>query len=178
MATINTEAIWFRIIVVIVVGFFLALFIANAVFFDRIRKQPFSCTVTQSEADGMFWLNVIWAIIAAVFFVWSIVRLFWTEPPGDVAVDRAKRYAARQTAAAKQQLQRTDVGFGPLPQAQYVTQQPVQYVSSQPIPVRTELVQPPPLSQNLQRRIINTVADPKSLAPAIAATQGIRAAGT
>ena len=174
MATINTEAIWFRIISVIIIGLFLILFIANAVFFDRIRKQPFSCTVTKSEADWMFWLNVIWAIIAAIFFVWAIVRLFWRETARDEAAEKVKQYVTEKTAKAKLAAQRTDVGFGAT-EPQYV---PVQYVYSEPMGVSGESftsrqVPPPQMSKPLKRQIIRTVASPTAFAPAVAATQRV-----
>ena len=178
MATINTEAIWFRIISVILVGLFLALFIANAVFFDRIRNNPFSCTVTKTEADWMFWLNVIWAIIAAIFFVWAIIRLFWRESARDEAVAKAKQYAVTKRDAAARQLQRTDVGFERVPVGASNRQVPVTYVSSGPGSsdygsFTSRQVPPPAMTKNLNRQIVRTVASPSAGPAVVAAGQGI-----
>lgn len=112
---INTEAIWFRIISVLVVGFFLALFIANAIYWDRIVKNTCNA-ITKGEAQTLFWFNVIWAVIASIFFLWAIIRLFFHSSARTEAATKVKHYVVAKSKkaqiAAKTQLARTDVGIG------------------------------------------------------------------
>ena len=164
MATIDTEAIWFRIISVLLIGFFLGLFIANAVYFDRIVREPFSCTVTKTEAQTLFWFNVIWAVIAAILFIWAIVRLFWHESKRTEAKQKVKHYVTTKTAEAKVAAQRTDIGFGRSPQPVMVTRGnggPVGATFTQ------RQVPPPPQTAALQRQVFETVASPTTFAPAM-----------
>lgn len=170
MAVIDTEALWFRIISVLVIGFFLGLFIANAVYFDRIVREPFSCTITKGEAQTLFWFNVIWAVIAAIFFVWAVVRLFWHASAREEAGKNVKHYVVAKTAKAKKiakkKLKSTDFGFGrPVVPGVTVTRQSV------PVPVTgsfsSRQVTPPIQSAALQHQVFQTVASPTSFAPAI-----------
>lgn len=112
---INTESVWFRIISILVVGFFLGLFIANAVYWDRVYTKTCSA-VTKDEAKTLFWFNVIWAVIAAIFFVWAIVRLFFHSTARAETTTKVKRYVVKKGNVAKvavqQQLTRSDIGFG------------------------------------------------------------------
>ena len=132
---INTESIWFRVISLIVVGLFLALFIWNAVYWARVSRlienrvfrtgatlgvvrttTPVEETITEGEVNTLFWLNVIWAIIAAIFFIWALIRLFFHAEARAEATTKVKHYvvakAGSAKAAATRQVTRTDIGFG------------------------------------------------------------------
>ena len=51
-----------------------ALAIANAVFFDRARRN---CdTISTGTAELMFWLNVILAVVFGILFFWTIAHYF------------------------------------------------------------------------------------------------------
>lgn len=170
MAVIDTEALWFRIISVLVVGFFLGLFIANAVYFDRIVREPFSCTVTKSEAQWLFWLNVIWAVIAAIFFVWAVVRLFWHASARAEAATKVKHYVVTKADEAKaevaSQFKRTDVGFGRTASGPKVgiTRQPVNV--GMPGSFSSRQVTPPKQTEQLRTRVFDVMASPTTFAPA------------
>jgi hypothetical protein len=178
MAVVDTEALWFRIISVLVVGFFLGLFIANAVYFDRIVREPFSCTVTKSEAQWLFWFNVIWAVIAAIFFVWAVVRLFWHASAREEAASKVKHYvvakAAKAKTAAGAQLERTDVGFG------RTTTTPRIDIGRRSVDVRPtgsfseKQVTPQPASEALTSHMVRTMGSPTTFAPAFQAASGFR----
>lgn len=74
VATETTESRWFKLVVVLASGLATAFFITNAVYYDRIRKGSCSALTTR-EADTMYWLNVILAIISVFVFLWGIYRL-------------------------------------------------------------------------------------------------------
>lgn len=111
---LNPEALWFRSIAVIVMLIFVIVFIANTVYFDRARKG--SCAaLSVSEANTMFWLNLILSIIAVIMFIWSFIRLFFHPAARQEAVARAKLAARDAAVAAKARasvfLQQTDIGY-------------------------------------------------------------------
>jgi len=59
----------------LVTGVGLAITIANAVFFDKSRKN---CKAySKTTADIMFWLNIILAIIFGLLFFWTVIRFFF-----------------------------------------------------------------------------------------------------
>ena len=169
MATIDTEAIWFRIISVLLIGFFLGLFIANAVYFDRIVREPFSCTVTKTEAQTLFWFNVVWAVIAAILFVWAIIRLFWHESKRTEAAQKVKHYVVAKSTAAKEavatQAVRSDIGFG-----RPSTQVPVVQGGVQPVSqsFSARQIPPPKQSDALKSAVYEAVASPTRYVPAVA----------
>ena len=71
---INPESLWFRVVTFILTGFFAALFITNAIYFDRIIRGSCS-TVNLTELTTLYWLNVILAIITILLFIWTFFRL-------------------------------------------------------------------------------------------------------
>jgi hypothetical protein len=76
----TTEDLWFRIIIIIALIAFLVLFIANAVYYNKLRNG--NCTaVTNSEANLMFWLNLIWCVVVGIMLIWAIVRIFIRPKP-------------------------------------------------------------------------------------------------
>ena len=74
VAAETTESRWFKFVVVLASGLATAFFIANAVYYDKIRKGSCSA-VTTKEADTMYYINVILAIISVFVFIWGIYRL-------------------------------------------------------------------------------------------------------
>jgi hypothetical protein len=178
MAVVDTEALWFRIISVLVVGFFLGLFIANAVYFDRIVREPFSCTVTKSEAQWLFWFNVIWAVIAAIFFVWAVVRLFWHASAREEAASKVKHYvvakAAKAKAAAGAQFERTDVGFGRTTAVPRVVINRQDKYGPRPGSFSAMQVPPPVQTEAIRQQVYDVMSSPRSFAPALQTASGVR----
>jgi len=72
----TTETRWFKIIVFIFSAIVVGLFIANVVYFNRIRTGG---TVTTGEATSMLWLSVIFLIIGILVFLWSIWSLVFSK---------------------------------------------------------------------------------------------------
>lgn len=73
----STEAVWFKIIVLIVSAVFVGFSIANIVYFNRIRKG--NCEeVSEGEATTLLWLNIVMVIIAGIIFIWSLWRLIFS----------------------------------------------------------------------------------------------------
>jgi hypothetical protein len=84
----TTEDLWFRIIIIIALIAFLVLFIANAVYYNKLKNG--NCTaVSNSQANMMFWLNLIWAIIVGIVLIWAIVRIFIRPKPSANAAARS-----------------------------------------------------------------------------------------
>lgn len=71
----TTESRWFKIVVFLASGFFFGFFVANAVYYDRIRRGA-SCSISRNEATTMFWINVVLAIVAIIIFFFSLYKLF------------------------------------------------------------------------------------------------------
>lgn len=74
--TDTTETRWFKIIVFIFSAISVGLFIANVVYFNRIRTGG---TVTTGEATSMLWLSVIFLVIAIIVFLWTIWSLVFSK---------------------------------------------------------------------------------------------------
>jgi len=107
----------FLIVTAIVLAFVTAIFITNTVYYDKINKNKgCSGAVTESEANILFWLNLILAVISGIFFLAAVVLAFiqfeepkWTEKyigrisytPGTVSyASLARKGAARVQARA------------------------------------------------------------------------------
>ena len=73
---LNPEDLWWRVLILIVLGFLLIIFIVNAIYFGRLRSRVCNA-VTVGESNALFWINIVWAILTGVFFVWSFIRLFF-----------------------------------------------------------------------------------------------------
>lgn len=87
MEYVATESRAFKIVVFIFTGFVLGVTIANVVYFNRLRDSNNALVVnnnnnqaiTTGEANVMFWVNMILAIIAGIIFLWSIYRLAFSQ---------------------------------------------------------------------------------------------------
>jgi len=88
----KTETRWFKIVTMIIAGFFVGFSIANVIYFNRIRTE--SCmAVTRGEATTMLWVNIALLVIATILFLWSLVRLIFSRDSRQEMVRRAGQYA-------------------------------------------------------------------------------------
>jgi hypothetical protein len=87
----TTETRWFKIIVFIFSAIIVGLFIANVVYYNRIRTGG---TVTTGEATSMLWLSVIFLIVGIIVFLWSIWSLVFSK----TAKESVKHYMLSPTS--------------------------------------------------------------------------------
>jgi len=87
----TTETRWFKIIVFIFSAIIVGLFIANVVYYNRIRTGG---TVTTGEATSMLWLSVIFLIVGIIVFLWSIWSLVFSK----TARESVKHYMLSPTS--------------------------------------------------------------------------------
>lgn len=71
------ESFLFKIVTLLGTGFFTGFFIANAIFYFRIKDKP-PTGISQKEASNLFWINVILATISGILFLWTFFRFFIT----------------------------------------------------------------------------------------------------
>ena len=109
---LNTEARWFKVTTVVIAAAGAGLAIANAVFFDKIRKNGCGTTIAAKDADVMFWVNVILAIIFVILFIWALARLIL-----------AKDYREKKTEQLKTLVNPVVPGVSPISR-RVVVQQP------------------------------------------------------
>jgi magnesium-transporting ATPase (P-type) len=76
----NTHDMWFGIILIIALILFITLFIANAYYWNKLRGSG-SVNVSASQANMMFWLNVIWIFVATIILIWTLIRMFIKPKP-------------------------------------------------------------------------------------------------
>lgn len=93
----TTETLWFKIIVTIASGFFAGLFLANIIYYNRLRTGG---TLSSGEITSMLWLNAILFVVAIIIFIWALVRLVLSPSSRDVVQTKAVTV-----------LQSTDTGF-------------------------------------------------------------------
>jgi hypothetical protein len=74
----TTEGFGFKLVVLIVSGFFVGFSLANIIYFNRIRRNNGCPGVTRGEATAMLWVNAILFAIALIIFIWSIFRIVAT----------------------------------------------------------------------------------------------------
>ena len=72
---VHTESAAWRLTSIIVWGFVFSFTIANLVYYSRLIRKP-SQAVTQTEATGMFIVNMIIITLAVIFLARSIWKLF------------------------------------------------------------------------------------------------------
>lgn len=77
--TSTSESRWFKIIVLIISGFFVGFSVANIVYYAKIRNctsnSNSNCSVSRGEATSMIIVNSILLIISFILFIWSIITL-------------------------------------------------------------------------------------------------------
>ena len=96
----STFGIFIIVLIIVMIGI-TALFATNAVFFNRIRDG--SCAkISKDEAEVMYWLNVVLAVISGIVVLVAIILLlvYWRKPKftrrylGRVSVAPGERFAA------------------------------------------------------------------------------------
>jgi len=117
----------FTIVVIIVLIAVTALFATNAIFFDRIKGNGCSDKISSSEADFLYWTNVVLAVLSGILALVAIIMLFvyWKSPNftkkwiGNVQYTRPGGYGEAVTSA------RSGLGAGLTRAGAYVTPTPV-----------------------------------------------------
>ena len=85
----TNETRWFKIFAFIGTGFFAGLFLANIVYYNRVRTGG---VITKNEALSMLILNGILFAIAFILFIWCLYRLLVTEDTRAVIKEAAVSY--------------------------------------------------------------------------------------
>lgn len=72
----------FTIVVIIVLIAVTALFATNAIFFDRIKGNGCNDKISSSEANFLYWTNVVLAVLSGILALVAIIMLFvyWKSP--------------------------------------------------------------------------------------------------
>lgn len=69
------ELLFFRGIVVFGSAVGVGLSVANISYYDRIRKD--TCNgISKTQAKTMYWVSIVFAIIFAILFIWSLYSFF------------------------------------------------------------------------------------------------------
>ena len=97
----------FTIVVIIVLIAVTALFATNAIFFDRIKGNGCSDKISPSEANFLYWTNVVLAVLSGILALVAIIMLFvyWKSPNftkkwiGNVQYTRPGGYGEAVTSA-------------------------------------------------------------------------------
>ena len=89
---------------------FLIAFIMNTVYYNKIRGgAPGSCAqISKSTANGLYWFNLILAIIAAFMWIVTLVRLFYKPGGEKELITKAREQATtaqKQVASAYERAQ-------------------------------------------------------------------------
>ena len=138
----TTETLWFKIIVTIASGFFAGLFLANIIYYNRLRTGG---TLSSGEITSMLWLNAILFVVAIIIFIWALVRLVLSPASREVVQTKAVTV-----------LQSTDTGFDVgVPTTKTTTttvQRPAVKQTTTTVQRRpgTVVVQPPAVTQVVQ----------------------------
>lgn len=102
---VTTSYTIFLIVVAIVFLAIAVVFAINTYFYDKIRKNGCASSISKSEAEVLYWINLVLAIIAGIMFIVSIILIF-TET-------KAPSYATKYLGRLKYQTESGDViGLG------------------------------------------------------------------
>jgi hypothetical protein len=126
--TDTTETRWFKIIVFVASGFFAGLFLADIIYFNRLRNGG---TITNGEAVAMLWLNAILFIIAIIIFIWALIRLLTTTETRAAVQEKVTTYLNQPGPVYPVQTQPVAVQVQPVA----IQTQPVA-VQTQPVPLQ------------------------------------------
>jgi len=110
--TDTTETRWFKIIVFVASGFFAGLFLADIIYFNRLRNGG---TITNGEAVAMLWLNAILFIIAIIIFIWALIRLLTTTETRAAVQEKVTTYLNQPGPVYPVQTQPVAVQTQPVP---------------------------------------------------------------
>ena len=72
----------FTIVVIIVLIGITALFATNTYFFERIKSSGCNGKISASEANTLYWVNLVMAIISGILALVAIIMLvvYWRKP--------------------------------------------------------------------------------------------------
>lgn len=83
MTTLN---LWFIIVVIIILILLMILAIINTVYWGKIRSSGCGVSVTASQANLYFWLNLIACFLIALILIWAIIMLFVRPKPNALEI--------------------------------------------------------------------------------------------
>ena len=66
----------FTIVAIIIAILFIIVFGVNAYYWNQIRNSTSATPVSQTTANSMFWVNIIWLVIGFVLLIWAFADLF------------------------------------------------------------------------------------------------------
>jgi hypothetical protein len=93
----TTEQKWFKGVTFVLSGFFTGVFLASAIYWDRIRRNKGGGGVTQGEATAMEVITIISAVLCFALFIWALVRLFIGSSTRELLVNNAQAYLTSQS---------------------------------------------------------------------------------
>ncbi len=69
------ELLFFRGVVAFGSAVGVGLSVANIAYYDRVKKD--TCNgISKTQANTMYWVSIIFAIIFAILFIWALYSLF------------------------------------------------------------------------------------------------------
>lgn len=75
---VSTSYTIFLIVMTIVFLAIAIVFGVNTYFYDKIRKNGCSSNISSSEAEALYWTNLILAVISGIMFIVCIILIFTT----------------------------------------------------------------------------------------------------
>jgi len=88
------ETIWFRIFALVATAIIAGYSVANIVYYNRIRHATtVNVMVTHAEATSMMWMSILVFIVAAILFIWSLVRIILGQRTRDHLVHKIRTFA-------------------------------------------------------------------------------------
>src|SRR5579883_515153 len=74
----STELLWFKFVVLFVSIFILVISIISAAYFNKIRLNENTCSISVSTATTLVWLNITVAILSSILLLWVLFRLIFS----------------------------------------------------------------------------------------------------
>lgn len=65
----------FAIAVVVISALLIALFVANVIFYNKIRANGGGGGLSATEARNLMALNAVWVALSGIIFIWGIIFL-------------------------------------------------------------------------------------------------------
>lgn len=82
---VSTSYTIFLIVMTIVFLAIAIVFGVNTYFYDKIRKNGCSSNISSSEAEALYWTNLILAVISGIMFIVCIILMFTTTKAPTIA---------------------------------------------------------------------------------------------
>jgi ABC-type amino acid transport system permease subunit len=92
----------FLIIFVIIMFFITVVLSFDAIFFARIRNGTCSAVISVSEAEILFWLNVVLAVLSGIGVLVGIFMIFFARAKPEWTIQEISSGTTAQTIAEKQ----------------------------------------------------------------------------